>query len=235
MAAHGALVFLADGLGAADVDGDAGRPLAAGEVGHRENTRRSPAITVETVCSKTRLLLVARDDRIARHRAEEFLAVAHRFAAVQGFDGIRIGAVDPFQPPVGRAQPERHLQGVDQAEHGVMVGGEPLVFELEPCLRAQVLRKAGEADNDMDGGLAALHLERHAGIGFDRQVERHGLFAQREHGIVERCRRARHQPAAEGEEGGAIVRRAGLGRQRADQFRRSAGRSPRRSAAGRAD
>ena len=38
-------------------------------------------------------------------------------------------------------------------------------------------------------------------------------------GVLQRCRRARHQPAAEGEERGALVGRAAFGGQRAEQFR----------------
>ena len=37
MAAHRALVFLADRLDLALVDGDAGRTVAAGEIGHRKD------------------------------------------------------------------------------------------------------------------------------------------------------------------------------------------------------
>ena len=152
-------------------------PLAVGEVGHREDT------TVARHHGRDRLVehaihLVMRRDRFAGHGAEEFAAVAHHFVGARRLDRIGIGPVHPFEPAIGGAQPERHVQRVEQAEHGVMVGGEPLVFQLQPGLRAQILRQAGEADNDMRAGLAALDLQWQAGIGFDRQVERHSPLAQ---------------------------------------------------------
>ena len=56
-------------------------------------------------------------------------------------------------------------------------------------------------------------------VGFDGEVEADRFLAQRHQRMVERGRRTRRQPAAEGEERAAIFGRAGIQRQRADQLR----------------
>ena len=70
----------------------------------------------------------------------------------------------------------------------------------------------------MMGGLAPLHFQRSAGVGLDDDVERGGRFPEIGDGVFEGGCRARGQPAAEGEEGGALVRRAGIGGQRSEQL-----------------
>ena len=218
VAAHHALIFGADRIRLALVDRNARRAFAAGEVRHREDAA--------VACDHGRQRLVEHRlrrmlpvDRIARLRAEQFLGFAHCGFRVGRLDGRGIGAVDPSELAVLGPDPERHLQCVDQAEHGLVVGGEPLVVELQPRLHALAFGQRQKAHDDVRGALAALHFEWRAVLRLYHQVEGNASLAQRSDRVLERGGGARHQPAAEGEERSALVGRAALSRQRADQLR----------------
>ena len=141
VASDHALVFLADRLDFAFVERNAGRTLAGGIVGHRKD------VPVALDHGRQRLLedrprQMLLTDRLAGLGSEEFLAVADGGLRIGRFDGCRIGAVDPFQPAVGRPDPERHVERVDQADHVVVIDGQPLVFEFQPRLHALSSRTA---------------------------------------------------------------------------------------------
>src|SRR4051812_22824581 len=99
-----------------------------------------------------------------------------------------------------------------------MVDSKTLVLDLQPRLASQCLRKRDEANQHMRSTLAAMHLKRLAGLRFDNEIEGSCLFPQCRDGMFERCSRTRHQPAAEGQERRAVLRRAALDRQRPDKL-----------------
>ena len=101
-----------------------------------------------------------------------------------------------------------------------MVGGEPLVLDLQPglaCAASPRARRNAPAH-------AARALAAHATssgrrlVRFDDEIEGRRLFAQARDGMFERRRRARHQPAAERQKSAAVLGRAALDRQCADEF-----------------
>ena len=161
MAADRALLLLAHRLDVADIGGDADRTFRSGEIGDGEHA----AVALDHRRQRLfedRARGVLLGNRVARLRAQEFLAVAQRQARRFGLDRGGIGAVDPFQAAVGVAHPERHLQDVDQAEQHLVVAEQPPVLDLEAGMAALRLGQRQEADDDVLRSLAALHLDRRA-------------------------------------------------------------------------
>ena len=142
VAAHRALIFGADGLDLALVDGDARRALAAGEIGDREDA----AVAVDHRRQRlveNRLRQMLPGDRLARLGAEQFLAVAH--------GGIRRRT--PRRPRHRRGSPISAGRRFARIQNGMLSASirpsmvswstdEPLVFELQPRLHALRSRKA---------------------------------------------------------------------------------------------
>ena len=218
MAAHHALEIGAYGVGLADVERDPCRAALAGEAGDPEDLAVAADDGRQAVFVD-RLVGMVAGDGVAGLRSQELASALERRGGVARVDRFREGRVDPLQPSVRRAEPGRHRERVDQAQHRLVLRKEPLVLEPQPCEPALGLGERQEPDDGEGGRPAALDLERRAGLRFDDDVEAQRLLAELGDRALERGGRLRHHPAAEGEEGSALLGRAGSRRQRSDEVR----------------
>ncbi len=142
-------------------------------------TRRSPSITVDSVCSKTGCdrccLSIASRACVPRNSLPSRTAAS----GVGRLDGRGIGAVDPFQPAVrGRASrtacPARRS---GRAWLSWSAASRWFSSFSRACTRC-ALRQRQEAHDDMGGALAALHFQRRAVLRLDRRGRRRSPFSR---------------------------------------------------------
>ncbi len=152
---------------------------------------------------------------------EEIEPAGERLGRIGGIDGAGIGGVHPFEPAGRVAQPGGMRQRLEEGAQRRDLAGHPGVARLERGERAAVAGEIAEADRRAAEHGAARGLDMKALRRFEGEPEALAALAQPRDGIVERRGALGREPGAEGEEGGAVLRRGACG-EPADHHRRGA-------------
>ena len=168
-----------------------------------------------------------RDDHLAGGGIEQLQSVRHRLAGILGFDGRRIGGVDPDELAGLVAQPDRHRRHRQHGAHGLDFRGQRRVALLHLGKGQAVAGQVAEARHRRAADRRPAHLDQPVGPAGDGEGEGLATLAHAGDALVELAGRIGRQPFAESEEIGAADRRAGDRRQRTGDQRRLARHRPR--------
>ncbi|MCY1217723.1 hypothetical protein D9M72_296480 [compost metagenome] len=217
MALERPVEFLAHGLDAGYVDGDAGRAGRAAGIDDFEEGAVAPDDGRNLVAERC-VEGGNRADLFARDGCEQLAPFGNRDRDIRSLDGVGIGLVDPGEGAIRAALPHRQIDGVEKGAEGHERSIEPIVLKLQLSEFCAHIVESDEAYESAPARDPSLGLQDFVALRFEHQVEAARLGAQRVDRIFQFPGGLRLDPAAEGQELAVVCRRAGFGRQLAEQL-----------------